>query len=50
MKREILLYAMAGLVILLLLYFGYHYANLERFKECYDINFQEKGCEKYLNY
>lgn len=50
MEEEILLYVMTVIVILMLICFAYNYTNLKKFKECYDINFQEKCCEKYLNY
>lgn len=38
------------LMSLLGLYFIISYIHLQHFKSCYDINFQDIKCQKYLNY
>ena len=37
-------------IIMFLSVFVIDYINLEKFKSCYDINFQDIKCQKYLNY
>lgn len=38
------------LVITALVIFLIDYSNLNKFKRCYDINFQDTKCQKYINY
>lgn len=37
-------------ILMFLLVFVFDYVNLEQFKECYDIGFQDAKCEKYKDY
>lgn len=51
MKDENILAIIALIAFLLFLaFFVSSYVDLERFKTCYDINFQTDRCERYLNY
>ena len=51
MKDENILAIIALIAFLLFLaFFVSSYVDLERFKTCYDINFQSNRCERYLNY
>lgn len=49
-KIDYILYIMLIIVCLMGIYFIYNYVKLKDFKSCYDINFQDIKCVKYLNY
>lgn len=37
-------------IFILMFWFIHNYINLQKFKSCYDINFQDVKCQKYINY
>lgn len=39
-----------ALIITLIVIFSINYTDLEQFKACYDINFQDSKCQRYINY
>ena len=47
---KLLLLIAAMLISLLIIYFIKNYYDLKKFKSCYDINFQDNACTKYLYY
>ena len=51
MNKDIILIVI-GLIafLLLMLAFVIDYVDLEQFRDCYEINFQNESCEKYKNY
>ncbi len=44
------LFIILGIFSLFIGIFLYNYYNLYKFKKCYDINFQDNKCIKYLDY
>lgn len=45
-----IIYIMLIIVCLIGICFIYNYVKLKDFKSCYDINFQDVRCYKYLDY
>ncbi len=43
-------FLLIGGVLLIVIAFAVDWYDLHKFKKCYDINFQEKSCQKYINY
>lgn len=37
-----------GMIAVIVMAFIFSYIDLNRFKKCYDVNFQEEYCQKYL--
>ncbi|MBR3117576.1 MAG: hypothetical protein IKL65_00495 [Bacilli bacterium] len=46
----LLAFISGGLLFVLIVLLTYNYINLQKFKSCYDINFQDVKCQKYINY
>lgn len=50
MKDDVILYILLFFVIMCLVILLIDWYNLTKFKICYDLNFYEDKCIKYLNY
>lgn len=50
MKKNTILIVLMLIALGIFMVLGVQMVRLIKFKNCYDINFQKKECEKYLGY
>lgn len=54
MKEEKIIFALFGVAMIIMTLVSIKFAiatfDLYKFKSCYDINFQDDKCQKYLDY